>query len=138
MPVEQAFAVFDTQPLASASVAQVHTATLHTGEKVVVKVLRPDVAPRINSDIALLYELARLTERFWHDAKRLHAFEVVAEFERTTSDELNLMREAANAAKLRRNFENSGILYIPEIHWEFTKPNILVMETDLWDSSGRN
>ena len=128
MPVEQAFAEFDTQPLASASVAQVHTATLHTGEKVVVKVLRPDVAPRISSDIALLYELARLTERFWHDAKRLHAFEVVAEFERTTLDELNLMREAANAAKLRRNFENSGILYIPEIHWEFTKPNILVME----------
>jgi ubiquinone biosynthesis protein len=126
--VQNAFATFDIAPLASASVAQVHTATLHTGEKVIVKVVRPDIAPRIASDIALLYELASLAERFWVDAKRLRAKEVVAEFERTTLDELDLMREAANAAKLRRNFENSDSLYIPEIHWEFTRKNVLVME----------
>ena len=97
--VQNAFATFDTAPLASASVAQVHTATLHTGEKVIVKVVRPDIAPRIASDIALLYELASLAERFWVDAKRLRAKEVVAEFERTTLDKLNLMHKAANAAK---------------------------------------
>ncbi|MEN9897049.1 MAG: hypothetical protein RLZZ66_698 [Pseudomonadota bacterium] len=126
--VQNAFATFDIEPLASASVAQVHTATLHSGEKVIVKVVRPDIAPRIASDIALLYELATIAERFWADAKRLRAKEVVAEFERTTLDELDLMREAANAAKLRRNFENSDSLYIPEIYWEFTRKNMLVME----------
>lgn len=126
--VQHAFATFDEVPLASASVAQVHTATLHTGEKVIVKVVRPDIAPRIASDIALLYELASIAERFWVDAKRLRAKEVVAEFERTTLDELDLMREAANAAKLSRNFERSDSLYIPEIYWEFTRKNVLVME----------
>ncbi len=128
MPISEAFAEFDVVPLASASVAQVHTAKLHTGENVVVKVLRPNIAPRIAADMALLYELARLAERFWVDAKRLRPTEVVAEFEKTTLDELDLMREGANAAKLRRNFEGSDILYVPEIHWEFTRKNILVME----------
>lgn len=128
LPVDTAFASFDSTPLASASVAQVHTATLHSGEQVIVKVVRPDIAPRIASDIALLYELASFAERFWIDAKRLRAKEVVAEFERTTLDELDLLREAANAAKLRRHFEQSESLYIPEIHWEFTRKNVLVME----------
>ena len=128
MSIKEAFAEFDSVPLASASVAQVHTAKLHTGEEVVVKVLRPNIAPRIASDIGLLYELAKLAERFWADGKRLRGTEIVAEFEKTTLDELDLMREGANAAKLRRNFEGSEILYVPEIHWEFTRKNILVME----------
>lgn len=128
MPIDKAFAEFDPEPLASASVAQVHAAVLHSGEQVVVKVLRPDIEKRIVSDIALLYELARFAERFWHDAKRLRAMDVVSEFERTTLDELDLMREAANAAKLRRNFEKSTMLYIPEIHWPLTRQKVLVME----------
>lgn len=128
MPISQAFATFDSEPLASASVAQVHSATLHSGEAVVVKVLRPNIGSRIASDIDLLYELAKLAERFWIDGKRLRAVEIVQEFEKTTLDELDLMREGANAAKLRRNFENSNILYVPQIYWDFTRKNILVME----------
>jgi len=128
MPISDAFAEFDAEPLASASVAQVHTAVLHSGENVVVKVLRPDIESRIRSDIGLLYELARFAERFWSDARRLRPVDVVAEFERTTLDELDLVREAANAAKLRRNFENSDVIYIPEIHWPLTRRKVLVME----------
>jgi ubiquinone biosynthesis protein len=128
MSIAEAFADFDATPLASASVAQVHTAVLHTGESVIVKVLRPDIEDRIRSDIGLLYELARFAERFWNDAKRLRVIDVVAEFERTTLDELDLVREAANAAKLRRNFENSKLIYIPEIHWSLTRKKVMVME----------
>jgi len=128
MPISEAFAEFAAEPLASASVAQVHTAVLHSGENVIVKVLRPDIENRIRSDIGLLYELARFAERFWSDARRLRPVDVVAEFEKTTLDELDLVREAANAAKLRRNFENSDIIYIPEIHWPLTRQKILVME----------
>lgn len=128
MPIDAAFVDFDPSPLASASVAQVHTAKLHTGEDVVVKVLRPDIEDRIHSDIALLYELARFAERFWSDARRLRPLEVVAEFEKTTLDELDLVREAANAAKLRRNFENSDIIYVPEIHWPLSRQKVMVME----------
>jgi ubiquinone biosynthesis protein len=128
MTVIEAFAEFDENPLASASVAQVHTAVLHTGEQVIVKVLRPDVEKRIRSDIALLYELARFAAKFWPDARRLRPIEVVAEFEKTLIDELDLVREAANAAKLRRNFEGSDALYVPEIHWPLTRQKVLVME----------
>jgi ubiquinone biosynthesis protein len=128
MPISKAFAQFDPEPMASASVAQVHAAELHDGTKVVVKVLRPDIEDGIQSDIGLLYELARFAEKFWADARRLRPIEVVAEFERSTLDELDLMREAANAAKLRRNFEQSGILYIPEIYWDFTRRKVMVME----------
>ena len=128
MSISEAFAEFDAEPLASASVAQVHTAVLHSGESVVVKVLRPDIESRIRSDIGLLYELARFAERFWSDARRLRPIDVVAEFEKTTLDELDLVREAANATKLRRNFENSDIIYIPEIHWPLTRRKVLVME----------
>ncbi|NOQ65351.1 MAG: ubiquinone biosynthesis regulatory protein kinase UbiB [Methyloprofundus sp.] len=128
MSIDKAFAEFSTSPLASASVAQVHTAVLHTGEEVIVKVLRPDVEKWIHSDIALLYELAGLAGKFWEDGKRLHAREIVAEFEKTLLDELDLVREAGNAAKLRRNFENSDAIYIPEIHWEYTRKKVLVME----------
>jgi ubiquinone biosynthesis protein len=128
MPITGAFAEFDPQPMASASVAQVHSAVLHSGERVVVKVLRPDIEDRIRSDIGLLYELARFAERFWADARRLRPMEVVAEFEKTTLDELDLVREAANASKLRRNFDNSDLIYIPEIHWSLTRQKVLVME----------
>lgn len=128
LSIDEAFAEFDPSPLASASVAQVHGAVLHSGESVVVKVLRPDIESRIRSDIGLLYELARFAERFWADARRLRPVDVVAEFERTTLDELDLVREAANAAKIRRNFEGSDIIYIPEIHWPLTRQKVLVME----------
>ncbi len=128
MPVSQAFKSFDPEPLASASVAQVHTATLHSGEDVIVKVLRPDTQKRIKSDVGLLYVVAGLAEKFWDDARRLRPLEIVAEFEKTTLDELDLVREASNAAKLRRNFSNSDILYIPEVHWPLTRTKIMVME----------
>jgi ubiquinone biosynthesis protein len=128
MPISEAFSAFDAEPLASASVAQVHTAVLHSGENVVVKVLRPDIESRIRSDIGLLYELARFAERFWADTRRLRPVDVVAEFEKTTLDELDLVREAGNAAKLRRNFEGSDVIYIPEIHWPLTRQKVLVME----------
>ena len=128
MTIEEAFAEFDPFPLASASVAQVHTAILHSGESVIVKVLRPDIETRIRSDIGLLYELARFAEKFWPDAKRLRAMDVVTEFEKTTLDELDLLREASNAAKLRSNFENSELIYIPEIHWPLTRKKVMVME----------
>jgi ubiquinone biosynthesis protein len=124
----EAFSEFDPTPLASASVAQVHTAILNSGEKVIVKVLRPDIENRIHADVGLLYELASLAEKFWPDARRLRALEVVAEFEKTLMDELDLVREAANATKLRSNFENSDSLYVPEIHWQFTRKKVLVME----------
>jgi ubiquinone biosynthesis protein len=128
LSVAQAFTEFDSTPLASASVAQVHTATLHNGEKVIVKVLRPDIEDRIHSDVGLLYELAKIAERFWSDAKRLRVMEVVAEFEKTILDELDLLKEAANASTIRRNFANSPSLYVPEVHWEYTRSKVMVME----------
>ncbi|MDD5275778.1 MAG: ubiquinone biosynthesis regulatory protein kinase UbiB [Methylovulum sp.] len=128
MSIAEAFAEFNPEPLASASVAQVHTAVLHSGEQVVVKVLRPDIETRIHSDLGLIYELARFAERFWPDARRLRPMEVVAEFEKTTLDELDLVREAANAAKIRRNFEDSDLIYVPEIHWPLTRQKMMVME----------
>jgi len=128
MSVDKAFAEFEPIPLASASVAQVHTATLHSGEQVIVKVLRPDMETRIQADVDLMFELAKIAERFWEDARRLRAVEVVAEFEKTTLDELDLVREASNAAKLKRNFEGSDALYIPDIYWEYTRTKVMVME----------
>lgn len=127
-PVAELFTEFDENPLASASVAQVHTASLHNGEAVVVKVLRPGVEARIQTDLALLYELARLADRFWPGAKRLRPVEVVAEFEKTILDELDLVREAANAAEIRRRFENSELLYIPKVYFEHTRQAVMVME----------
>ncbi|MEY4718863.1 MAG: hypothetical protein RL563_1481 [Pseudomonadota bacterium] len=126
--IEACFDEFDPQPLASASVAQVHTATLKTGEHVIVKVLRPDIEDKIHSDVGLLYELARLAEHFWADAKRLRAMEIVAEFEKTILDELDLLREAANASAIRSHFKDSEMLYIPEVHWPLTRRKIMVME----------
>ncbi len=128
MSIATAFAEFDSTPLASASIAQVHTATLNSGEKVIVKVLRPNIEDKILSDVGLIYEFAKLAEKFWADARRLRAVEVVAEFEKTIIDELDLVREAANASAIRKNFKGSNMLYIPEIHWPLTRRKVLVME----------
>lgn len=122
------FAEFEEQPLASASIAQVHTAVLNSGEDVVVKVLRPDVLPVIKRDISLLYIIAELAAKYSSQLRRLRPVEVVAEYEKTILDELDLMREAANASQLRRNFEGSSMLYVPEVHWDYVRKNVLVME----------
>ncbi len=126
--IQDLFHTFEEKPLASASVAQVHTATLHDGSKVIVKVLRPNIDKVIRKDIALLYMVARLTERFWSQGRRLRPVALVAEFERTIIDELDLMREAASASQLRRNFIDSDIMYVPKVYWAYSKPNVMVME----------
>lgn len=128
VPIEDVFSEFSPSPLASASVAQVHTATLHTGEDVVVKVLRPGIEKIIQSDVALLYTLAELANKYWDEAKRLKPLEVVKEFDHTIHDELDLVREAANASQLRRNFEDSDQLYVPEVCWDYTRQGVMVME----------
>ena len=122
------FAKFDSQPLASASIAQVHAATLKTGEDVVVKVLRPDMRRIIEKDLRILKTLAKYADRYWVHSKQLQPKNVVNEFEKNILDELDLQREAANGSQLKRNFKNSQILYIPEIYWDYTHENILVME----------
>ena len=128
VPIEEVFSTFSPSPLASASVAQVHTATLHTGEDVVVKVLRPGIEKIINSDVGLLHTLAELANKYWGEAKRLKPLDVVKEFDHTIHDELDLVREAANASQLRRNFEHSEHLYVPEVYWDYTRQNVMVME----------
>lgn len=127
-PVEQIFKQFDPEPIASASIAQVHPAVLEGGTQVVVKVLRPGVEKVIRRDVGLLYVIAGLAQRYWADARRLRPKEVVAEYETTILDELDLMREAANASQLRRNFEGSSDLYIPQVYWPYTRREVLVME----------
>ncbi len=128
MSVSEIFSEFDLTPLASASISQVHAAKLKTGEDVVVKVLRPDVLKLIKHDIALMYLVARLTTRFWSEGYRLRPVEVVAEFEQTILDELDLMREAANASQLRRNFTGSTLLVVPKVYWDYCRGDILVLE----------
>ncbi len=127
-PIGEVFAEFDEATLASASIAQVHAARLKSGEAVVVKVLRPQVERRIREDVALMYLFARLLRRFVPEARRLRPVEVVAEFDKTIHDELDLVREAANAAELRRNFEDSEILYVPKVFFDWTRPRVLVIE----------
>jgi len=126
--IKSLFQSFDETPLASASVAQVHVARLFDGREVVVKVLRPGIRPVIRRDLALLYTLADLAQRYWADAQRLHPREVVAELEKTLWNELDLMREAANGSTLRRNFENSKMLYVPAVEWDYTRTEVLVLE----------
>ncbi len=122
------FERFDDQALASASIAQVHAARLHSGEEVVVKVLRPGVERVIRRDISLLYLLAGLAERYWSEGPRLHPREVVAEFERTILDELDLMREAVSVVQTRRNFASKPLLYVPEVYLSLCLRNVMVME----------
>jgi ubiquinone biosynthesis protein len=124
----EVFAHFETQPLASASMAQVHAATLITGEDVVVKILRPNMRKIIDQDITILKTIANLADRYWSESKRLKPKQIVQEFERTLIDELDLQREAANGAQLRRNFNRSPLLYIPEMYWDYVRETILVME----------
>ena len=133
---EQVFSVFEEEPLAAASIAQVHAAELRVevplnGAKtreVVVKVLRPGMHAIIARDLEVLRALAAFAEANWEGSQRLKPVEVVAEYEKTIVDELDLMREAGNASQLRRNFENSPLLYVPAVHWDFCRPGVMVME----------
>ncbi len=127
-PVGELFATFETAPMASASVAQVHAATLHNGDEVVVKVVRPDIEPVIRQDLALLFTLARAVERYLPDGRRLRPVEVVSDYELTILDELDLGREAANASQLRRNFEDGKLVYVPRVYWDYTCRSVFTME----------
>ena len=127
-PIEDIFHRFDEHPLASASIAQVHAATLKSGEDVVVKVLRPGIEKVIGRDVSLLRYIAGLAERYWREGRRLRPREIVAEFEKTLYDELDLLREAANASQLRRNFNDTGLLHVPEVYWPYCRPNVMTME----------
>ena len=122
------FETFEEQPLASASIAQVHVAVLNSGEDVIVKVLRPDILPVIKRDISLLYIIAELAAKYSSQLRRLRPVEVIEEYEKTILDELDLLREAANASQLRRTFEGSGDLYVPEVYWDYVRKNVMVME----------
>lgn len=126
--VDELFAEFDVEPLASASVAQVHPARLKDGRAVVVKVIRPGIERVIRQDVALLYVMARMVQNLWSEGKRLRPVEVVEEYEQTIFDELDLRKEAANATQLRRNFADSDILYVPEVYWDYTRQSVMVME----------
>ncbi len=126
--VDVTFARFDREPLAAASIAQVHSAALQSGAEVIVKVLRPGIHQQIDRDMAVLRLIAELADRYWALADRLKPLEVVSEYEHTITDELDLMREAANCAQLKRNFAGSDQLYAPEIYWEFCRPEVLVQE----------
>jgi len=127
-PVSTAFARFDREPIASASVAQVHGAELADGSQVVVKVVRPGIEAVIREDLAILKRLAVLLEEHFSDARRLHLKAVVADYERTILDELNLMLEASNTRQLRQNFAESPLLYVPRVYSELCRPNVLVLE----------
>jgi ubiquinone biosynthesis protein len=127
-PVDDVFARFDRAPHAAASIAQVHTAQLKSGMEVIVKVLRPGVQQQIEQDLDVLRAIAQLADRYWQYGKRLKPVEVVAEYEETILDELDLMREAANSAQLKRNFEGSEQLYVPDIFWDYCRPEVLVQE----------
>jgi ubiquinone biosynthesis protein len=133
-PLSQVFEQFETRPLASASIAQVHAARLKPapgesqGMEVVVKVLRPDIEKLIRRDVDLMYTIAGLVERYWDQGKRLHPVRVVGEYEKIILDELDLLREGANASQLRRNWLGSELIYHPQVYFDQSRPNVLVME----------
>jgi len=127
-PVAEAFKFFDENVLASASIAQVYSAQLPDGEDVVVKIVRPNIERRIRQDIKLLMVLAGLADRYWQEAKRVKPVQIVEEFEKTLLNELDLVREAANASELRRHFEGSNDLYVPQVYWDYCKSRVMVME----------
>ena len=127
-PVDEVFKRIDKEPLAAASIAQVHAAELPNGAEVVLKVLRPGVQEKIEQDLDVLRTVAGLAAKYWEHGKRLKPLELVAEYEQTIIDELDLMREAANTAQLKRNFQGSDMLYVPDIHWDFCRPEVLVQE----------
>lgn len=127
-PVSEAFSHFEETPLAAASIAQVHAARLPDGKEVVVKVLRPDMRESIERDLEVLYAVADLAQTYWREGRRLRPREIVAEYEKTVLDELDLMREAANASQLKRNFAGSDLLYVPEVYWDYCRLDVMVME----------
>jgi len=127
-PLTDVFLELDSTPLAAASIAQVHAGRLKDGREVIVKVLRPDMRETIVRDIEVLHALAQLAERYSLEGRRLRAVEVVREYEKTLLDELDLMREAANAAQLKRNFALDDKLYVPEVYWDYCRTNVMVME----------
>lgn len=127
-PVGEVFQEFNEQPLASASIAQVHAAKLIDGSDVIVKVVRPGIEKAIQRDVGVLYFIAGLARRYWSEGRRLRPIDVVAEYEQTILDELDLAREAASASQLKRNFAGSDLLYVPEVHWPYVRKNVMVME----------
>ncbi|WP_407069826.1 ubiquinone biosynthesis regulatory protein kinase UbiB [Luteibacter sahnii] len=127
-PVTTLYARFDEQALASASIAQVHAATLHDGREVVVKVLRPGIDRRIARDIDLLHTLGSLAQRWHPNADKIRPLDVVAEVEKMLSNELDLQREGASASLLRRNFASGIDLYVPEVHWDLSTQGVLTLE----------
>jgi ubiquinone biosynthesis protein len=122
------FGSFEPEPLAAASIAQVHLATLKDGREVVVKILRPGMREIIDLDLEVLHYLAELAGEYWEDARRLRPVELVCEYRKTVLDELDLLREAGNAAQLKRNFAGSPLLYVPEVYWDYCRVNVMVME----------
>jgi ubiquinone biosynthesis protein len=127
-PLGEIFSSFEVLPLAAASIAQVHAATLKNGDEVVVKVLRPGMREVIDLDLEVLDALAKLADEYWIEARPVRPIEVVREYRKTVTDELDLMREAGNAAQLKRNFAGSSLLYVPQIHWDYCRQNVMVME----------
>ena len=127
-PVDDVFSRFDREPFAAASIAQVHTAALPDGTEVIVKLLRPGVRDLIEQDLDVMYALAGLADKYWEHGKRLRPLELVAEYEKTIFDELDLMREGANTTQLKRNFAGSDLLYVPDVYWDFCRPEVLVQE----------
>ncbi len=127
-PLAQLFRQFDTEALAAASIAQVHAATLTDGREVIVKILRPDMRALIERDVEVLYALADLADRYSVEGRRLRPLAIVREYEQTILDELDLMREAANAAHLKRNFAGDPKLHVPEVYWDLCRTNVMVME----------
>jgi len=126
--ISQFFSHIEEHPLASASIAQVHAGQLIDGSEVILKLVRPTIENTIRHDVGLLYTIAALAERFWSEGKRLRPTEVVAELEKNLLDELDMLREASSASQLKRNFEDTDILYIPDINWSLTKSKLLVQE----------
>ncbi|MFK7829650.1 MAG: ubiquinone biosynthesis regulatory protein kinase UbiB [Congregibacter sp.] len=126
--VDTLFLRFDREPLASASVAQVHSARTCENREVVVKVIRPDIEAVIRKDLALLEWLAKIVERWVRDGRRLRPVDVVNDYRHTILDELDLRREAANTSQLRRNFADGSLVYVPEVFWDYTRRNVMVME----------
>lgn len=126
--VDEVFSRFDKEPFAAASIAQVHTAALQDGQEVIVKLLRPGVRHLIERDLDVLFALAGLADKYWEPSKRLRPLEIVVEYEKTVLDELDLMREGANTAQLKRNFEGSELLYAPDVYWDYCRPQVLVQE----------
>jgi ubiquinone biosynthesis protein len=127
-PLSEVFSSFDSTPLAAASIAQVHPARLKEGVDVVVKVLRPGMRAVIQRDLEVLAALAELANRYWIEARPVRPIEVVQEYRKTILDELDLMREAANASQLRRNFAGSPLLYVPLVYWDYCRSEVMVME----------